>query len=102
MTIIVIFNLKDASATAAYEAWAQTVDVPTVKRLKSVDDFKVFKTSGVLGSDQAPPYQYVEILEVNDPTQLGEDVSTETMKKVAAEFQAFADNPCFMVASQFA
>jgi hypothetical protein len=102
MTLIVLFNLKDASAEAAYEAWAQSVDVPTVKRLASIDDFKVFKTSGVLGSEQPAPYQYVEIIHVNDADQLNKDVSSETMQKVAAEFQAFADNPCFMISTQFA
>lgn len=102
MTLIVLFNLKDADAAEKYEQWAQTVDVPTVKRLSSIDDFKVFKTSGILGTDQQAPYQYVEVIEVNDADQLGKDVSTETMQNVAAQFQAFADNPCFMVASQIA
>jgi hypothetical protein len=102
MTLIVLFNLKDGSAAELYEQWAQTVDVPTVKRLQSIDDFKVFKTSGVLGSESSAPYQYVEIIEVNDTDQLGKDISSDEMQKVAAQFQAFADNPCFMIASQFA
>ena len=102
MTIIVLFNLKEGTAAEKYENWAQTVDVPTVKRLDSISDFKVFKTSGVLGSDVQAPYQYVEILEVNDIDQLGSDTSSETMKKVAAQFQEFADNPIFMVAGQIA
>lgn len=102
MTLIVLFNLKDSASSEKYEEWAQTVDVPTVKRLSSVDDFVVFKTSGVLGSDQAAPYQYVEIIQVNDPEQLGKDVSTEMMQTVAAQFQEFADNPCFMVANTIA
>jgi hypothetical protein len=102
MTLIVLFNLKDANAASKYEHWAQTVDVPNVKRLPSVDDFKVFKTSGVLGTDQNAPYQYVEIIEVNNPDQLGKDVSSGTMQRVAAQFQEFAHNPCFMIANQMA
>lgn len=102
MTLIVLFNLKDADAASKYENWAQTVDVPTVKRLTSVDDFKVFKTAGVLGTDQKAPFQYVEIIEVNNPDQLGKDVSSETMQNVARQFQEFADNPCFMIANQIA
>ncbi len=102
MTLIVLFNLKDETSPIKYETWAQTVDVPTVKRLTSVSDFKVFKTSGVLGSESPAPYQYVEILEVNDMEQLGKDISTDTMKSIAAQFQDFADNPTFMMAGQIA
>jgi hypothetical protein len=102
MTLIVLFNLKDATAMAAYEQWAASTDVPTVKRLSSVDDFRLYKTSGVLGVDGSAPYQYVEVIEVNDMDQLGKDISTETMQKVSAQFQAFADQPLFMMAGQIA
>jgi hypothetical protein len=102
MTLIVLFNLKDSQAAPAYEQWASTVDIPTVKRLQSIDDFRLFKTSGVLGSENPAPYQYVEILEVNDPEQLGQEIATETMQQVAAAFQNFADQPIFMIAGQIA
>ena len=48
------------------------------------------------------PFQYVEILEVNDMEQLGKDISTDMMKSIAAQFQDFADNPTFMMAGQIA
>lgn len=100
--LIVLFNLKDPSAEAAYEAWANATDVPTVKGLKSVDDFKVYKNTALLGSEQNPPYRYVEIIAVNDMDGLGADVGSETMQRVAAEFQAFADGPLFMISNQIA
>jgi hypothetical protein len=101
-TLIVLFNLKDGVSAAEYEEFARTVDVPTVKALKSVDEFQVFRSSGVLGSDAQPPYKYVEVIQVNDMNQLGADVSSETMQRVAAQFRAFADNPVFMLTEQFA
>lgn len=99
-TLIVLFNLKSSADQQAYEAWAKTTDIPTAGGLKSVDEFKVFKTAGVLMSEQAPPYQYVEIIQVNDMNQFGQDVATETMQKVAAEFQTFADQPIFMLTNE--
>ncbi len=102
MTLIVLFNLKNDAAAQDYEHWANTVDVPTVKRLDSVDDFKVYKMAGLLGSEVPAPFQYVEIIEVNDPEMLGQEIASETMQRVAAEFQTFADNPVFMVAGQIA
>lgn len=95
--IVVLFNLATDADVSKYEAWARTTDLPTVNGLKSVDKFDVFKASGVLGSDAPPPYQYVEIIAVNDMQKFGEEVSTDTMKKVAGEFRGFADAPVFML-----
>jgi hypothetical protein len=100
--LIVLFNLKNAEAADTYEKWAQTTDVPTVKGLKSVDDFKVYRCGSILGTEQASPYQYCEVIEINDMGGLFADIGTETMQRVAGEFQAFADNPMFIVAEQFA
>ena len=101
-TLIVLFNLKEGASAAEYEAWAKKKDVPTVKGLSSVGDFRVFRSSGILGTDAAAPYQYVEVIEVNDMNQLGIDVSSEKMQAIAAEFGAFADSPTFILAEQSA
>jgi hypothetical protein len=97
-TLIVLFNLKDASQREAYERWAREVDLPTAGSLPSVDRFEVLKASGLLTGDPSP-YQYVEILRINSMEQLGKDVGTPAMQQVAAQFQAFADNPIFIVTS---
>jgi len=80
----------------AYEQWANSTDLPIVNGLGSIDKFEVFKTTGLLGSDEPAPYQYVERLVINDFDKFGEQVGSDTMKKVAAEFQEFADNPLFI------
>lgn len=95
-TLIVLFNLKDASRRAEYEKWAREVDLPTAGALPSVDKFEVLKASGLL-TGGASPYEYIEVLRINDMAQLGKDVGSDTMQKVAAQFQAFADNPMFIV-----
>ncbi|MEM6697088.1 MAG: REDY-like protein HapK [Bacteroidota bacterium] len=100
--LVVLFNLKDEAARATYEKWAQTADVPTVKGLASVDDFKVYRLDTLMGTETPSPYQYCEVIDVNDMGKLGEEVATETMQRVAAEFQEFADNPTFIVSEQIA
>ncbi|MFT7287676.1 MAG: hypothetical protein ACI87W_001791 [Halieaceae bacterium] len=97
MLIVVLFNLKTDAAPDAYENWAKSTDIPAVNGLGSVKNFSVLRTTGLLGRDDAAPYQYVELLDIADMEKLGEDVATETMQRVAAEFQAFADNPQFML-----
>ena len=95
-TIIVLFNLREDADKEAYENWAKTTDLPTARNLPSVDKFDVLRTTGLLGGGEAP-YQYVEVLEINDLEQLGKDGATEAMQKVVAEFVSFADNPQFML-----
>lgn len=94
--IVVLFNLKSGVDANAYEAWAASTDLPVVNGLSSINKFEVFKTTGLLGSDAPAPYQYVELLAINDFGKFGEQVGTDTMKKVASEFQEFADSPLFI------
>lgn len=96
-TIIVLFNLKDAAASDAYEDWARTTDLKTVRGLSSVSSFEVFRANGLLGSEEASPYDYVEVINVADMARFGEEISTEVMQKVAGEFQAFANSPLFIL-----
>ncbi len=95
--IVVLFNLKDADSAEEYESWAKSTDLPIVNGLESVDKFTVHRATGLLGTDAAPPYQYVEIIDVNDMAMFGDEVSTEMMRKVAGEFQSFADAPVFIL-----
>ena len=55
------------------------------------------RVSGLFGSDDPAPYQYVEIIDINALDTFLEDVSTATMAKVAGEFRGFADSPVFML-----
>lgn len=96
-TLIVLFNLKSGVAAADYEAWARSTDIPTAGALASVEQFEVLKSVSVLGSDAAAPYQYIERIVVRDMAQLGVDIGSPAMQEVAAAFQAFADNPVFIV-----
>ena len=96
-TLIVLFNLKSEADKQDYEAWAKSTDLPTVRNLKSIADFQVFRSSGLLGSDNAPPYEYVEVIQISDMASFGDEVASDVMQKVAGEFQQFADNPTFIM-----
>lgn len=95
--IVALFNLKSGVRAADYEAWAKGVDLPTVNGLKSIEKFEIFKSAGVLGSDAPPPYAYIEIIDVNDMGAFGAEVSSETMQRVAGEFQAMASDLVFIL-----
>ncbi|MEM9169130.1 MAG: REDY-like protein HapK [Pseudomonadota bacterium] len=95
--IIALFNLKPGVTVDDYEKWAKTVDIPTVNGLGSIARFEVFRATGLLGSEDAPPYEYIEIIDVDDMDGFGKDVASETMQKVAAEFQGQVDDLSFIM-----
>ncbi|MCY3996077.1 MAG: hypothetical protein OXF07_08045 [Rhodobacter sp.] len=100
--IIVLFNLKPDVDEADYEAWARGTDAPTVKALGSVISFSVHRARGLLGSEEKSPYQYVEVLDVSDMDTLFSEISVPPMTEISAAFQAYADNPIFIVTEYLA
>ncbi|WP_194745400.1 REDY-like protein HapK [Thermaurantiacus tibetensis] len=97
MRILVLFNLKPGVDPAAYEQWARTTDIPGVRALASVADFRVHRVTGLLGSDAPAPYAYAESIDIEGLESFLADVASETVQKVAAEFQTFADSPVFLL-----
>lgn len=95
--LVVLFNLQDSVDPSEYEAWAKSTDLPIVRGLDSIENFSIYRSSGLLGSDEKPPYQYVEVINIGDMTRFGEEVASETMQKVASEFQEHADGPLFLI-----
>jgi hypothetical protein len=96
-TLVVLFNLKAGMNAEDYERWARTTDLPIVNALPSIEKFMVYRSAGLLGSAAPAPYQYVEVLELKSLAQLGEDVATPTVQRVASEFRRFADDPIFII-----
>ena len=95
--LLVLFNLRDGVDASEYENWARTVDLPTARALNSVNTFKVYSSQGILGSEDAAPYQYAEWLEVTSLEELGADAQYDAMVAVVETFGRYADNPQFII-----
>jgi hypothetical protein len=89
--MIVLINLKDSVSPEDYERWILESYAPAVKNLSSVEDWRDYRATGLLGSDAAPPYRYVVTLEVGDLEQLGRDVESEEMQRLLSELHEFAE-----------
>lgn len=101
MTIIVVlFNLKAGVQASDYEAWAKSTDLPTVNSLKSVDQCRLLRTNGVMGSELPAPYQYIETIEVNSFSGFHEDLGGPLMQRITEEFKKFADKPLLIVSHE--
>ncbi|HEY6673491.1 MAG TPA: hypothetical protein VIZ59_01135 [Rubrobacteraceae bacterium] len=89
--MIVLANLKDGVDPEDYERWILESYAPAARDLSSVEDWRDYRVSGLLGSDAAPPYQYVVSLEVNDMEQLGRDMAREKMQRLFSELHDLAE-----------
>ena len=98
MKIVVLFNLKEDVTPAEYEEWARTRDIPAVTSLGSVKFFSVHRATGLLGDGSAkPPYDYIEIIDIDTMDGFMADISTDDFQAAAAPFQRYADNPQFIL-----
>ncbi len=99
--VIVLFNLKQNADPAEYQAWARSRDLVEVNRLPSVDRFRVLRSVGLLGGTDEPPYQYVEVIDLNSMEKFGEDIQSAVVGELAGEFRQFAADPLFIHCQDF-
>jgi len=90
-TMIVLVNLKEGVSPEDYERWILESYAPALKDLPSVADWRDYRVSGLLGSEDTPPYQYVVTLEVKDPEQFGRDIAREEMQRLFSELHDLAE-----------
>ncbi len=90
-TMIVLVNLKEGVSPEEYERWVLESYAPAAKALPSVEDWRNHRVSSLLGSDVAPPYQYVVTLEINDLERLGQDMASEEMQRLFPELHRYAE-----------
>ena len=90
-TMIVLVDLKEGVDPEDYERWVLESYAPAVRELPSVEDWRDYRATGLLGSDAAPPYRYVVTLDIRDLDQLGRDVASEGMQGLLSELHDLAD-----------
>jgi hypothetical protein len=90
-SMIVLVDLKEGVDPKDYERWVLESYAPAVRELPSVEDWRDYRATGLLGSDAAPPYRYVVTLDIRDLNQLGRDVASEGMQGLLSELHDLAD-----------
>ena len=90
-SMIVLVDLKEGVSPEEYERWVLESYAPAVRKLPSVEDWRDYRATSLLGSDAAPPYRYVVTLEITDLEQLGRDVAGEEMRRLLSELHEMAE-----------
>jgi hypothetical protein len=76
-SMIVLVNIKESVSLEAYERWVLESYAPAVRELPSVEDWRAYRATDLLGSGAAPPYRYVVTLEIEVLDRLGCDMASE-------------------------
>ena len=100
-TIIVLFNLKPGIAVADYERWARDIDIPGVRAVPSVNDYQVRRVTGLFGSNDKAPYQYVERIEIANMDPFLADIADPRVQAIIAQFNDHAVDPVFLLTEPF-
>ena len=95
--LVVLFNLKEGVSEADYEAWAKSADLPTVRGHKGVDGFDLYRANNLFRSDNAAPYRYIEVIDINDLDQFNQDVASDVQKPISQKFGEISDSPVVML-----
>lgn len=74
--LLVLFNLADGTTPAEYESWARDEDTPAMLCLASIRSKTIFRAAGLWGSDETAPYQYAEMLDVEDLGRMQAEIGT--------------------------
>jgi hypothetical protein len=90
-SMIVLVNLREGVNPKDYERWVLESYAPAVRELPSVEDWRDYRVSGLLGSGAEPPYQYVVTLDIKDLEQLGRDMAGEEMQRLFSELHELAE-----------
>jgi hypothetical protein len=59
-------TLRDGVDPAGYEEWIRRVDYPVARRQESIQRYDVTRLEGMVGGEGAPPYQYLEVIDITD------------------------------------
>ena len=89
--MIVLVRLREEVSPEDYERWVLESYASAVMGLPSVSDWRNHRVSGLLGSDEGPPYDYVVTLEVADLARLGEDMGGDRMRELFSELHGYAE-----------
>lgn len=100
MRILVLFNLKPGVLVADYEAWSKSRDIPAMRSLMSINDYRVFGVTGLFGSDGKAPFQYAEVVDVADVDGFMKDIAQPVIAELMEDFKQWADAPVMLTTEE--
>lgn len=99
--LVVGLKLKDGISAEEYERFAKEVDKPTCEAsLPSISEWHVHRAKPLPGSDEQPPFDYVEVVRLTSAEQLAEDLEGEVVAELDAGLSPLVEVPMMAVAER--
>lgn len=87
----VLVRLREGVQPEDYERWVLESYAPAVVGLPSVSGWRNHRVTGLLGTRERAPYDYVVTLEIVDLARLGEDMAGGEMRALLSELHGYAE-----------
>ena len=98
--LIVIYSLKPGVTADDFEAWAGSIDIPGMDRLRKIEAFTTLRHGGEAGDSQAP-LDYVEVYHVIDTDSFDvSDMPHHFQHSMTGQFMGFAAAPKLMISAE--
>lgn len=86
-TVFFLTKLKRRAKPAEYEKWVREYDYPVSRGLKIVMHYDVYRITG--GLKRESPYDYIEVIQVNDIEKYKDGLNNREMKKLLQQWKKF-------------
>ena len=98
--ILILYKLKDGISRQDFEHWLETSSAPALRSVQRIKTVSVYRTEKRVMSGGAPSVDYVELFDIPDMAGfVGEDIPSAALRKDMEEFQGFAQNPEYLLAT---
>lgn len=101
MRCFVTFRLKPGVSPEEYEEWFRTVNVPAIKKMSTVGEYRVWRIVGT--AEGEAPFQILEEMEISDRESF--DAELEAVPEVVAmleQWYARVEDPVIVYADEVA
>ena len=98
--ILILYKLKAGVTRKDFEQWLRTNSAPTLRRIRRLKDFSVYRVEKrVLDAGDAS-VDYAELFDIPDMEGfVREDIPGAALKKDMEEFRGFAETPEYLLAT---
>jgi len=99
--ILILYRLKDGVTREDFEHWLRASSGPTLRGIKRLSDFSIYRAEKRLMDSGAPSVDYIELFDIPDIAGfVAEDIPGEALRKDMEEFRGFAQSPEYLLVTQ--
>jgi len=98
--ILILYKLKPGITPKDFEHWLRTRSAPTLRKIRRLKDFTVYRIEKRVMDSGEPSIGYAELFDIPDIEGfVREDIPGPVLRKDMEEFLGFAEKPEYLLAT---